>query len=609
MHAPHPPKLDDAKSFIRQARDTLTYALQPIVNIHTGSVFGYEALLRGWEGLGFASIHSLLHQAQRLNLSSTLDDILGTLAVSRFAALPNTYRYRLFFNLDPHLIDSHHGQQVLDWIRQAGLRPDNLCLELSKSVDHSLHPALGSMIAGYRRERLHLVIDDFGDGHSGLRRLYEYLPDHVKLDRFLIQGIDTDRRKRSIVANAVQLAHQLNIQVIAKGIETEGELVTCREIGCDLAQGYLIAPPKIDLDSLLPDYTLVAEIHRCSQREQSSDQRLIESSLEPIPPVRIDDGIARLFEALRRDKEHHVVPVLDQADRPLGLVHEADIKDYIYSTYGRDLIVNRAFARQIGDFVRPCPQVDIHESIDRLLQAYTMVSETAGVLITRDGRYQGFISATSLLKLVQQKNLAIARDQNPLTKLPGNNPIHRYVSQALSERDHRWYLAYIDFDNFKAFNDYYGFRRGDRAIQLFADLLRTELERHGWFVGHIGGDDFFAGIQDLSLVNVLEQLQRLVEKFRIDVQSLYDPADRERGHLLAKDRYGQLREMPLMRCSLALLEIRPGDDYSDGDELGRTIAKLKHAAKQSPSGLVFQHDPNGPVHAMPNPAPAGSDAR
>jgi len=592
-----------------QARDTLTYALQPIVNIHSGSVFGYEALLRGWDRLGFATVHALLDQARTLNLSAALDAMLGTLAVSRFAAFPNAPRYRLFFNLDPHLVDTDHGRCALEWLVPPGLRPDNLCLELSRRVDHSLHPELGAMIAGYRQHRLHVAIDDFGDGHSGLRRLYEYPPDHIKLDRVLVQGIDTDHRKRSIVANTVQLAHQLNVQVIAKGIETEGELLTCREIGCDLAQGHLIARPQRDPGALLPDYTLVAEIHQRNQRELPGDLGLIESFLESIPPIRVSEGIARLFEALRRDKQHHIVPVLDDAERPLGLVHESDIKDFIYSAYGRDLIVNRAFARQVCDFVQPCPLVDIHDPIDRLLEAYSAASDTAGILITRDGRYQGFISATSLLKLVEQKNLAVARDQNPLTKLPGNNPIHRYVSRAISERDHAWHLAYIDFDNFKAFNDYYGFRRGDRAIQLFADLLRAELEQHGWFVGHVGGDDFFAGIQDAPLTRVLKRLEWLLEKFRVDVQSLYDPEDRRRGHLQARDRYGQLREMPLMRCSLALLEIRPGDDYSDGDELGRTIAQLKHAAKQSSSGLVLQREPNGSAHVMPDSSRDGSDAR
>ncbi|MGQ9659213.1 MAG: GGDEF domain-containing protein [Thermochromatium sp.] len=590
---------DHVSEFLNQARVTLTYALQPIVNIHTGSVFGYEALLRGWKQWGFASICALFDQAKRWNISAALDELLGPQALGLFAALPNARRYRLFLNLDPHRIDPDHGQQVHAWLQPLGLRPDNLCLELSKYVDQTVHPSLGAMITGYRRHLLQIAIDDFGDGHSGLCRLYEYSPNYIKLARFLIQGIDKDPRKRAIVANTVQLAHQLNVQVIAKGIETEGELMTCHEIGCDLAQGHLIARPQLDPDALISDYTLVAEIHQRNQRELPGDLGLIESFLESIPPIRISDGIMKLFEALRRDKQHHLVPVVDEADRPLGLVHESDIKDYIYSTYGRDLIVNRAFARQVCDFVRPCSFVDIHDPIDRLLEAYSAASDTAGILVTRNGRYQGFISATSLLKLIEQKKLAVARDQNPLTKLPGNNPIHRYVSRAVSERNHTWHLAYIDFDNFKAFNDYYGFRRGDRAIQLFADLLRAELEQYGWFIGHVGGDDFFAGIQDASLPAVLERLGRLAEKFRIDVQSLYDPEDRQRGYLQAKDRYGQLREMPLMRCSLALLEIRPGDDYSDGDELGRTIAALKHAAKQSASGLVLQREPNGPAHVIP----------
>lgn len=586
-------RANQAADWLTEFSPALQYALQPVVNIHTGAVFGYEALLRGLKQLKLLNSHALFERAHAEQHSQTLDAYLTALAISQFAALPNAQRYRLFFNLDPHWIDPQHGAQVLQCLQAQGLPPDTLCLELSKAVDQAVHPDLGAMIAGYRTAGLHVALDDFGDGHSGLRRLYLYQPDHIKFDRFLIQGIDTDHRKRAIIANAVQLAHQLNIQVIAKGIETEDELLTCREIGCDLAQGYLIAHPQTDYAALLPAYTQVADIHQRHQREQSGDLSLIESFLEPIPPIHASEGIARLFEAMRRDKQHHIVPVLDDADRPLGLVHESDIKDFIYSAYGRELIVNRAFARQIRDFVQACPLVDIHDPIDRLLEAYSAASDTAGVLITRDGRYQGFISATALLKLVEQKNLAVARDQNPLTKLPGNNPIHRYVSRAISERNQGWHLAYIDFDNFKAFNDYYGFRRGDRAIQLFADLLRTGLEQHGWFVGHVGGDDFFAAIQDAALDAVLERLRWLLEKFRIDVQSLYDSEDRQRGYLQAADRYGQLREMPLMRCSLALLEIRPGDDYSDGDELGRTIAELKHAAKQSASGLVLRREPHG----------------
>ncbi|QIK39141.1 EAL domain-containing protein [Caldichromatium japonicum] len=581
-----------------RARKVLTYALQPIVNIHTGSVFGYEALLRGFEPLGFTNAAALLAWAAEFGLSESLDAMLSSLAIERFIKQGQVQHYRLFFNLDPHFIDPEHGLRLLDRLSEHGLKAEHLCIELSKQLDLFIHPDCIAMIKGYRRVGLHIAIDDFGDSCSALKHLYEEPPDYIKFDRFFIQGIDTDRRKRNLLANAVQLAHQLNIRTIAKGIETEGEFLICREIGCDLAQGYLIAVPQISPKNLVQLYEHIAMLHERNQRKLSGDRGLIETFLELIPPIHLSDQITRLFDALRRDKHHHIVPVLDSTDYPVGLIYESDIKDYIYSSYGRDLIVNPAFAREIRDFVRPCPCIDIHSSIDRLLQAYSSAADTAGMLITCDSRYHGFISAMSLLRLIEQKNLAVARDQNPLTKLPGNNPIHRYVSQALAEREYTWHLAYMDFDNFKAFNDHYGFRRGDRVIQLFAELLRTGLESHGWFIGHIGGDDFFAGIRDTELTVVLEQLSWLIEKFKADVQSLYDAEDRQRGYLYVKDRYREWREIPLIRCSMALLEIRPGDDYSDGDTIGRTIAELKHAAKQSPLGIALRRNPEGPDHLL-----------
>ncbi|MBK1718427.1 GGDEF domain-containing protein [Thiocystis violacea] len=596
------------EDFLIQARASLAYALQPIVNIHTGGVFGYEALLRGVDQLGFQDVFGFLAHAWDRGFSSALDRLLRELAITSFVQLPNARRYRLFFNLDPRLIEQEHPESTIELLARHGLGPESICLELSERSDLTANPNVERAIAAYRRHDFSFAIDDFGSGYAGLRLLYEHPPDLLKIDRFFISGIAEDHRKRLFVASAVQLAHLMGIQVVAEGVETESELLACREIGCDLVQGYLIARPQLDLGALRASYDQVAEIHRRNRRDRPGDLGLIEPFLETIPPLHSDEGIGRLFDAFRRDKSHHVVPLLDAAEHPLGLIHEADIKDFIYSNYGRDLIVNRAFARQLRDFVRPCPMVDIHDPVDRLLEAYSATLNPAGVILIRDGRYHGFISATSLLQLIEQKNLAVARDQNPLTKLPGNNPIHQYVSQALGPRDGTCHLVYLDFDNFKAFNDHYGFRRGDRVIQLFAELIRQHLNPGGWFVGHVGGDDFFAGIKDAPLTLVLGQLRQLLVNFRSDVRGLYDPEDRLRGHIRASDRFGQIHGMPLMRCSAALLEIRPGDDYGSGDELGRAIAELKHQAKRSLSGLVLRRDPLGPTVIIADLAPLNRES-
>lgn len=579
---------DSGRDLLRCVRKHLGHLFQPVVNIHTGCVYGYEALLHGLDTLGLTDLADLIQAARERLVAGDLDLLLREMAIARFAEIPNAHRYRLFFNLDPSLLDADRPIHTIGLLKRHGLGAETLCLEISERAELLSNPSLAELIGAYRQHRFHLAIDDFGSGHAGLRLLYEHPPHLLKIDRFFIRGIAEDPKKRIFVSHTVQLAHVLGILVIAEGVESETEFLACREIGCDLAQGHLIAHPQSDIARLPACHEHIAALNARHQHRHGDDRALIKSCLEFIPPLHVTDNVTALFEAFRQDKAHHMVPVLDGADRPLGLIHESDIKDFIYSAYGRDLLSNRALGRTLRDFVRPCPSVDIHDSAERLLDAYSANVNPAGLFVTENARYLGFISATALLQLIEQKNLAAARDQNPLTKLPGNNPIFEFVSRALSQPEHGWHLAYFDFDNFKAFNDHYGFRRGDRAILMFAELLRKQLGERQWFIGHVGGDDFFAGIRDADRHAPNAQISELLEKFRSDVQSLYDPDDSHRGFIRARDRFGESRDMPLMRASAALLVINPGDDYGNAEHLGQVIAEMKHEAKASPSGLVVR---------------------
>ncbi len=576
------------REWLDQVEQAVGFALQAIVNIHTGGVYGYEALLRGASALGFLEVHDLFTAALDRGCANAMEMDLRRIAIAHFARLPNPERFRLFLNLDPRLIAQDRVDDTVALLKHHGLPPETICFELSERVDLTTTPEMARLIDAYRGHRFQLAIDDFGTGYAGLRQLYEHPPDLLKIDRFFIKGIADDHRKRLFVANTVHLAHVMGIGVVAEGVETESELLACKEVGCDLVQGFLIARPQLDVGALHASYSRIAEINDRNRREVHGDRILIEACLEQIPPLHQDDGVKAMFEAFRIARGHHVIPVLDPADRPVGLIHEADIKEFIYSIYGRDLILNRAYARSLLDFVSPCPVVDIHDSAERLIEAYSAIVNPAGLIVTQDARYLGFVSAMSLLQLIEQKNLAAARDQNPLTKLPGNNRIYEYVSRTLDDRDHLYHLVYFDFDNFKAFNDHYGFRRGDRAILMFAELLRKHLRAGGsWFVGHIGGDDFFAGSRGVSSELVTDQVEHLLDKFRLDVQSLYDAEDRQRGSIRALDRYGQERDMPLIRCSAALLRVEPGHDFGGVEELSRIIAEAKHRAKSDRGGLVL----------------------
>lgn len=176
-----------------------------------------------------------------------------------------------------------------------------------------------------------------------------------------------------------------------------------------------------------------------------------------------------------------------------------------------------------------------------------------------------------------------------MTKLPGNNLINQHLAEIVSNTGSFYHTVYLDFDNFKPFNDRYGFRMGDRAIIMFTEILKKHIPVHEAFIGHIGGDDFFVGFEheDNNEAHVLEKVSGLVKIFSHEVASLYDAADRERGYIISRDREGVEKSFPLLSVSAAVLKIPPGERSFSIDTIGSHSAFLKKMAKASPDHVAF----------------------
>jgi GGDEF domain-containing protein len=151
--------------------------------------------------------------------------------------------------------------------------------------------------------------------------------------------------------------------------------------------------------------------------------------------------------------------------------------------------------------------------------------------------------------------------------------------------DREYALVYFDFDNFKPFNDKYGFRLGDRAILLFTELLSRCMNRDGGFAGHIGGDDFFAGFADIPFPEVLAACRDLVAAFSHDVECFYDDETRRLGHIEGRDRQGNPATFPLMTVSAVVVQLPTPRDVLSIDDVSRLIASLKKGAKHSPDHI------------------------
>jgi DNA-binding response OmpR family regulator/signal transduction histidine kinase len=176
---------------------------------------------------------------------------------------------------------------------------------------------------------------------------------------------------------------------------------------------------------------------------------------------------------------------------------------------------------------------------------------------------------------------------SPTTMLPGSVSIDRVVTERIGKRK-PFSLCYLDLDNFKAFNDYYGYAKADGVVQQTGDLLRQVMQEHGApsdFLGHIAGDDFVF-VSDPSRVQ--EIAQKLIESFDSIIPLYYDKEDRERGYIEADDRYGVRRKFPIMSISVVAVT-DPGGRFASHSDIAARAASLKKQAK-TVAGSVFLHD-------------------
>lgn len=578
------------------ARLVVDAALQPIAEIHSGDVFGFEALMRGHDRLGFDTPPDLLDHMARAGSLPSFERLVRQRALASFKPLAAEAPRSIFLNLDGRLV-TDAGPAVDDLLADldlCGIPPNLVVIELSERSDYTASPLFRQMLARLRQHGIRVALDDFGTGYSELRLLCDGGIDYVKIDRHFVSGLGQSSRKRLFVATLADLAHVLGVRVVAEGVETEEEYLGCVEAGCDLVQGYFVARPSIRSEELAPTYPGLAEARGRLRRATRSDEFLVRAEMQVLPTIRFGCGLETVFDLFARNPDHSFFPVVDDADVPVGIVHERGLKSLIYSDFGRELARNRGFRPNFERFVTQVPIADVGLSAERLLDVFAATGGSDALILTENMRYCGVFSSSSLLKVMGEKRIRTAQDLNPLSELPGNNAINDFVERATGHGGRRRTLCYFDFDHFKAFNDTYGFGRGDKAILLFARLLRERLAFGERFLGHVGGDDFFAGIYDEPQDVLQPVIMRLQADFAAEVAKLYAPEHREARSIPGIDRQGRTVAFPLMRCSVAVVELDGSWIGPGPDGIGRELATLKKHAKKSDSGLVWSRlDPGG----------------
>jgi diguanylate cyclase (GGDEF)-like protein len=178
-------------------------------------------------------------------------------------------------------------------------------------------------------------------------------------------------------------------------------------------------------------------------------------------------------------------------------------------------------------------------------------------------------------------------DMSPITELPGNKAIDRELEARL-ESGKRFAFCYADLDDFKAYNDYYGFHAGSEVIRMTGNILAEAVMAQGSaddFLGHVGGDDFII----LTSIEKSEPVCReIISRFDERIPSFYQPEDVEKGYIVSVDRRGYVMKFPIMTISISIVH-NAYRQLDDSAQVGRIAAELKKYAKDL-EGSVYVFD-------------------
>lgn len=226
-----------------------TMAFQPIVDISSQSIYGYEALVRGVNNEGAATILSQLNDGNRYRF----DQAIRVKAID--LAIKLGLEGILSINFLPNAVYKPETciRATLEASAEMNFPTDRIMFEVTEGEEVQDKGHLRNIFLEYKKHKFKTAIDDFGAGYAGLNLLADWQPDIIKLDMALTRNINKDSVRRALVFGIIAICRQLDILVIAEGIESREECLTLADEGVTLFQGYFFARPGFESLPKIPE--------------------------------------------------------------------------------------------------------------------------------------------------------------------------------------------------------------------------------------------------------------------------------------------------------------------------------------------------------------------
>lgn len=558
--------------------ELLSALFQPIYSTNHDSAYGFEALIRGPSDSPLHSPKALFDAAIEYGLLSDLELACRRISIARFAELGLTGK--LFINVSPMVFlqsDHPHGKTIA-YLKEFGLSPAQVVIELSEKYPIDSPSLLTDALIHYRNLGFEIAVDDLGAGYAGLKLWSEVNPDFVKIDRYFINQCHQDPVKREFVKSILSLGKSINAKVVAEGIETIEEYECLSEMGISIYQGFLFARPESFPQKVLP-YALQSQ-QRLSQITIALEPS-VSTLLQPAASVDYRERTKNVVEHLHKHPHLHSIPVVKDK-KPIGMVLRGALLELFSTPYGRSLNEQKIVSHTM---VKNPVIVESSTSLSDVARLVTSEHDEKmqwHFIITDKNNYIGIASVRDLLRQITQQQIQHARYANPLTMLPGNVPIYRHVDELiLAKKPFRF--AYFDLNNFKPYNDIYGYAKGDQIIQLVATILQQCCSKND-FIGHIGGDDFVAVFQNDQWLTCCENI---IDMFDEKITSYYEQKHVALRGIEAKSRNGELQFYPLLGLAVGIVEPTISRIESHHDVAELAAGAKKQAKLQSCSSIYI----------------------
>jgi diguanylate cyclase (GGDEF)-like protein len=541
---------------------------QPIVDFgQSGKVFGFEALCRlktpegKWlNGMEAFALAAEVKRTHELDLACQQLALIGK-SQSISADKP------IFINVVPQTIMSPGWLDfILKILNQQEIDKRDVVIEIVES-EKTDPEVLARYCDEIRMHGLRIALDDMGSGFNGLRILAEVRADFIKIDRAIVHEAQGSRVRTVLLEAIISMAQRLGCTIIAEGLERVEDITYCQDLGLHYAQGHYFAHPQSTPSDQVTALPLRDESHRSHVPDDFHIGEYISHGLTI-------DVSCSLAEARRLFNAHADIAnavVLD-GQKPLGVLRRGKV----FSKKHKGL----------GACCDPLPKV-INHMLPSSVLARIFYLERGNIdiwiTVNDEGGYVGVLQPMEIMAQLISRKASIG-NLHPLSHLTTGPTLRQTLDNSLRNNANTQ-LIYIDLDHFKAYNDRYGFIRGDAMIRLLSEIIRQEYQdKAGVMVGHIGGDDFVL-IYDHKAPALNDTLLHIISQFQALAVHLYDASDLERGFFTTEDG----KDHPVASVSIAVVNGKQGV-LENSVVAAERAALLKKIGKANIGSIVVVED-------------------